>query len=229
MSENFNFSRIRFNSSNESAKITMAPNNSVRIKIGKSVTDLSRFKELKFSSSYLYAKDQSTIFPLSTMQDDGAAGDAVAESTSESGRHKVVIRKCEAPSKDLYMEVWSDATSGAFTSSLKLSKEVSACFVDPVFGRISWSKDETKVCFIGEVPVPAEFKSPWENKKSEDEKKKADDKEEEKEEHWQEEKFLHHRDYGEALVGRKQAGIFIFDLKANKINQVLGLPEDLSP
>ena len=94
------------------------------------------------------------------------------------------------------------------------------------------------MCFIGEIPDPASFKSPWENKKSEEEKKEEkkeqgkkeeEKKEEDKDEHWQEDKFLYRRDFGENLNGKKRAGIFIFDLNENKINQVFGIPDDLHP
>ena len=104
--------------------------------------------------------------------------------------------------------------------------QVSKIFNDFVFGEISWSKDESKICFIGEIPDPAAYKSPWENKKPEEEKKKeeekkaGDKKEEDKEEHWQEDKFLYKRHFGENLTDKTRAGIFVFDLNENKINQV---------
>ena len=130
------------------------------------------------------------------MQEDKAGTDVSAQSISKSGKRKVIVRPEAAPSKDLYIEVWNPDSSGCFESSLKISEKVSKLFSDTVFGGISWSKDESKVCFIGEIPDPKEYKSPWENKKSEEEKKKEeekkgeDKKEEEKEEHWQEDKFL---------------------------------------
>ena len=55
-----------------SATVTQAPNNALNIKLEKSVTDLSRFKTLPFSKSYLYMKDQNAIFQLNSMHDDGA-------------------------------------------------------------------------------------------------------------------------------------------------------------
>ena len=217
------------------AVVREAPNNALHIKITKDVTDLGRFKSLPFSTSFLYAKDQNAVFPLNSIADDGAGAGVVAQSVSKSGRRKVIVRAADGDSKDIFIEVWNDASSGAFQSSLKLSKDVSKVFHDTVFGTIAWSKDESKVCFVGEVPAPAAFKSPWENKAPKEEAKKAeakkdeDKKEEEKEEHWQEEKFLYRRDFGEALIGKEQAGLFVFDLKENKVNQVLGIPDDLHP
>ena len=71
---------------------------------------------------------------------------------------------------------------------------MSKIYNDVVFGGISWSDDESKLCFIGEIPEPAAFKNPWENKKAEEEKKEAASGEEEKkaEEKKEEEKKEEH-------------------------------------
>ena len=62
---------------------------------------------------------------------------------------------------------------------------MSKVYNDVVFGGISWSSDESKICFIGEKAEPASYKNYWENKKAEEggdkaeEKKKEDEKKEE--------------------------------------------------
>ena len=98
---------------------------------------------------------------------------------------------------------------------------------DVVFGGISWSQDESKICFIGEVPEPTAYQNPWEPKKHEEEKKISGEErkteelkkeEDKKEEHFQDEKFLLNRDFGEMLVGKKVPAIFVFDLNRNTIN-----------
>ena len=163
----------------ESAGVHQAPNNTLLITLKKQVIDLSRFKSLPHTTSYLYAKGQNTIFNLNMIQEDASPTDVPLQSISKSGQHKVIIRKDE---KDLYIEVWNDKTSGAFKSSLKVTSSMTKVFNDEVFGRISWSKDESKICFVGEVSPVAAFKSPWENKNAEE--KKETKQEEEKEEHW---------------------------------------------
>ena len=50
---------VERNTAYSSATVKQAPNNSLMIKVNKSVTDLNRFKSLPFSTSYLYAKDQN--------------------------------------------------------------------------------------------------------------------------------------------------------------------------
>lgn len=96
---------------------------------------------------------------------------------------------------------------------------------DSVFGGISWNRDMTKVCFIGETPEIATYK-PWfkdeEEPKPEEEEKNNDKDgekkpEEKKEEHWQDEKFLYEENFGEIMPSKKRPAIFVFDLKANKL------------
>jgi isoaspartyl peptidase/L-asparaginase-like protein (Ntn-hydrolase superfamily) len=94
-----------------------------------------------------------------------------------------------------------------------------------VFGSISWSKDESKIIFIGERAEPAAYKNYWEDeaptvkeeKQEEEENKSKEEKKKEKDkkEHTLEEKYLHQEDFGETLVGKKRPAIFVFDLKAN--------------
>jgi hypothetical protein len=52
-----------------------------------------------------------------------------------------------------------------------------------VFGSISWSRDFSKVTFVGEVPAISTFKNPWDlpAAKKEEETKNATEK---KDEHW---------------------------------------------
>lgn len=100
-------------------------------------------------------------------------------------------------------------------------------YADAVFGSITWSKDLQKIAFVGEVPPPASYKNPWDlpEKKDDEEKKDSDDKPE----HWQEDKYLYDEEFGELLVGKKTAALFVYDLKENKIQKVHGLPDDTSP
>ena len=119
-------------------------------------------------------------------------------------------------------------------STTKVTDKVAKIYNDAVFGGIRWNKDETKICFVGEVPDPAAFKNPFEaeKKKSEEEKKeenKESENEKEKEEKWQDDKFLHTREFGEQLVGKKNSGLFVFDVNEAKFERVLGLPDHLYP
>ena len=214
------------------AQITPAPGNALKIKLTKSVTDLQRFKSLPHSSRHLLLKDSDQVYPIDQMAED-ASSDLLAQSHSRSGNWSVRFRKGDKNEKDVFVEVWSGTCSQGLKSTLKVTEKMGKVYNDVVFGGIAWSQDESKICFIGEIPEPAAFKSHWEPKKPEEEKKdgaeeekkeeekKEEKKEEEKkEEHFQDEKFLLNRDFGEMLVDKKCPGIFVFDLEKNTINQV---------
>ena len=178
------------------AKIGLAPGNALKIKLTKSQTDLQRFKTLSYSSRYLYLKNEEaggSVYPLDQMAEDNESS-LLAESTSRSGNLCVRLRKGDKNEKDVFIEVWTSNSSQALRQTLKVTDKMSKIYNDVVFGGISWSDDESKLCFIGEIPEPAAFKNPWENKKAEEEKKEAASGEDEKkaEEKKEEEKKEEH-------------------------------------
>ena len=131
----------------------------------------------------------------------------------------------------MFIEVWSDDERG-FSSSRKISDKCSKVYNDAIFGTIKWSKDESKVVFIGEKAEPASYKNYWEDeqpKKPEEEEKKEEAKKEEekKEEHWMDEKYNYLDDFGETMIGKKRATIFVFNLKENQLYEVVGIPEGI--
>lgn len=109
------------------------------------------------------------------------------------------FRKGEKNDKDLFIEVWSE--TGGFISSRKVTDRLSKIYNDAVFGGASWSKDDSKIIFIGERAEPAAYKNYWEDEppkkveeakveqenKGEEEKKK----EEAKKQHDLDEKYLY--------------------------------------
>ena len=144
---------------------------------------------------------------------------------------QVRFRKGEKNEKDLFIEVWRSEDGRGFGSSRKVSDKVTKIYNDAVFGSAAWSRDETKIVFIGEKPEPATYKSYWEDEqpKKEDDKKEGGDeakpKEPETSTKYLDEKYKYADDFGETLVGKKRPGMFVFDLIANTLSEVLGLPE----
>ena len=152
------------------AVIRPAPDNTKLIELNRSVTDLTRYKALPHKSSYLYQMSDGKMIKLNSMQQDSSGSDVKATAVSKSGKSKVIVRGGDKPdSKDLFFELWAEDTEGGFLSSLKVDDKVTSLYRDVVFGGISWSKDETKICFVGEVPPVAKFKSPYENKEKKEE------------------------------------------------------------
>lgn len=61
----------------------------------------------------------------------------------------------------MFIEVWDNVKG--FISSRKVSDKVTKIYNDAVFGSASWSRDQTKIVFVGEKPDPAAFKMHWED------------------------------------------------------------------
>ena len=117
------------------------------------------------------------------MSEDASSG-LIAQSISCSGDLSVRFRKGEKNEKDVFIEVWTTNSSNALRSTLKVTEKMAKIYNDVVFGGISWSHDESKICFIGEIPEPAAYKNPWEARKPDEEEKKVIGEEEKKEEYF---------------------------------------------
>ena len=104
---------------------------------------------------------------------EDATKSLLVQSISPSGDLCVRLRKGEKNEKDVYVEVWTTNSSLALRSTLKVTDKMAKIYNDAIFGGISWSQDESKICFIGEVPEPSAFKNPWEATKKPEEEKKA--------------------------------------------------------
>ena len=142
-------------------EIVKAPNNALSIKVTKSQTDLSRFKSLSYSNRHLYLRESNQVFKIDQMCEEPITAEILAKSTSPKGEWSVRFRKGDKNEKDVYVEVWSCTGSQAMRSSLKVTDKMPKIYNDSVFGGISWSEDESKICFIGEKPEPASYKNYW--------------------------------------------------------------------
>ena len=148
---------------------------------------------------------------------------------SKCGTLSVKVRK--EGEKDFWIEVWTPSLNGGLRQSLKISGEAAKIYNDTVFGGFNWSKDLTKVCFVGEAPEPASYKNPWDEqpKKAEEQSKADAPVKPIPKEYFQDEKFLYKEDFGEGMVGKRTPTIFVYDLVQNTISRVYGLAADLLP
>eukprot|EP00347_Sterkiella_histriomuscorum_P007160 403350033 len=220
--------------------------NKYLVKIVKEALDLKRVQKLQYQSQYLLEKDTSSdqfasgkVQRLTTVPLDasGQSSLMLASQSPWSDQLQVRFRKGEKNDKDLYIEVWRDEEQG-FISAKKVTDKCSKVYNDAIFGTVSWSKDETKIVFIGERPEPAAYKNYWEDdnggkkKDPEEEEKKSEEekkKEEDKEQHFLDEKYQYTDDFGETLVGKKRPAIFVFNLIENTIEEVQGIDSTLHP
>lgn len=122
----------------------------------KSTSCLRRFKNLALSSNYLLT--ENTVVALNQVPLDENK-DLILESTSLCGTIKVIVRK--EGEKDIWIEVWSAKLNGGFLQCCKISTECSKIYNDAVFGSVTWSRDLSKIAFVGEIPGIASYKNPW--------------------------------------------------------------------
>lgn len=129
-------------------------------------------------------------------------------------------------------------SSPSYLISKKIHDKCSAVYNNALFGGVSWSRDSTKVVFIGEKPEPASYKNFWEDNDAQDEKarkaagsneeekKKEEEKKPEEEVHYLDEKYKYSEDFGETQIGKKKPTIFIYNLRENIFEEVQGLQQD---
>ena len=194
------------------------------IRLIKETMDLKRFLKLPFVSQYLYQQGQAPIKLTDVPQD--ASGSSLLFQTSAPWSNSVQVRfrKGEKNDKDLFIEVWRSEDSRGFVSSRKASDKVTKIYNDAVFGSASWSRDETKIVFVGERPEPATYKNSWVDEQPQAPKKEGDD-EATAATKYLDEKYRYTDDFGETLVGKKRPGVFVFDLVTNSLSELQGLPE----
>ena len=96
-------------------------------------------------SSFLVT-EQKTIALEKICSDENK--DLLLESHSDDCSLKVIVRK--DGEKDLWLEVWSANLNGGLLQSSKISQDCSRVYNDTIFGGINWSRDNSKVTFIGE-------------------------------------------------------------------------------
>lgn len=130
--------------------------------------DLKRFAELKSRATFIL--DGQGAMPIDQIPVESSSA-LVGESFEPNfGEVAVRFRKGSDPKagdKELYIEVW---TQEGFVTSLKVDSKVTKVYNDSVFGGISWSKDCSKICFVGEVPAIAKYEAFFKDEAEEEKK-----------------------------------------------------------
>lgn len=177
---------------------------------------MKRFQTLNSSKSFLVNKLTKNIIRLDNVPAPFEEESIILQSVEpKDGQISIKLRKGTTNEKDIFIEVWNE--DPGFVSSLKVTDNFKMIYNDSAFGGIKWSRDKTRIIFIGEKPEIASFiplfKDEEGNKVNDEDSlndKKAED-------HWQDEKFLYKEHFGETLIYKQRPAIFIFDLVLNKL------------
>ena len=106
---------------------------------------MKRFKTLIVQSSFLVTEQKTTTLQKICNDENK---DSILESQSDDCSLKVIVRK--EGEKDLWLEVWSATLNGGLLQSTKISSSCARVYNDTIFGGVSWSRDNSRVTFIGE-------------------------------------------------------------------------------
>jgi hypothetical protein len=194
------------------------------VEVVRSQVDLQRFSDLPSSNKYLLNGAGDVVMKLNSVPLE--RGKTVLESTSPSGQWQVRVRAGDK-AEDLWLEVWG---AQGLVSSLKASDKTSKVYNDDLFGGVSWSMSEGKVCFVGEVAAPKKFKSYFEEEAAAGEGGAAASGSAASEpEVWFDKKYEYKESFGETMDDKVNPAIFVLDVASNKLNRVQLAGEAMYP
>jgi len=182
----------------------------VEAEICASKLDLAQFREQQAATRFLVDVECTRVLSRTLIPDD--VPQLLVRSQSPSRMREFRARKGSGEDTCTWLELWS-AELG-FVKSCKLAPKVSTkIYDDAIFGKVSWSRFEDKVVFIGEVPGPESFRNAFEEEE-EEEGNGSDPKED------LIEKYKLEQDFGETLEGKKCPGVFVWSFMENKIRRI---------
>ena len=207
--------------------------------------DLNKNEARKAYHLLNYNTTSKELVQLTHMPNEEADPNLVVSSSSPYSqlngfrvpKYRLNFKKDAKDATAIWIELWE-------RSGLRYSKKAPSLglvYNDPVFGGISWSRDERKVAFIGQRPEEKQFKSHFadpEEQKTKEEKKEEEKndetgedtkKKEEKKEKGMEDKFLYKPDFGETLTGKTDPLIYVLDVQKGTLETVLDLPANVYP
>jgi acylaminoacyl-peptidase len=194
------------------------------VEVVRSQVDLQRFSDLPSSNKYLLNGAGDVVMKLNSVALE--RGKTVLESTSPSGQWQVRVRAGDK-ADELWLEVWG---AQGLVSSLKASDKTSKVYNDDLFGGVSWSMSEGKVCFIGEVAAPKKFKSYFEEEAAAGAGGAAATGSAASEpEVWFDQKYEYKESFGETMDDKVNPAIFVLDVASNKLDRVQLAGEAIYP
>mmetsp|Transcript_28436 Transcript_28436/g.45795 ORF Transcript_28436/g.45795 Transcript_28436/m.45795 type:complete len:718 (-) Transcript_28436:26-2179(-) len=173
--------------------------------------DLKRFD--KVAGTRQYVVDGPRVNRLATVPNGKER--FVLESTSPSRRKVVRVRKGGDPKDELWLEIW-DERGIVQAHKVTVTKKI---YGDSVFGGFAWDQSETKLCFVGEELLPKTYHNFFDPPKKSDKDGGV----------WYDEKFEYKEQFGEGLLEKGNPILFVYDLDGDKIQKVLGIPEEIHP
>ncbi|CAI2385739.1 unnamed protein product [Moneuplotes crassus] len=190
---------------------------SMVVKVCFSKTDLSKFEPRIHSNLYNVNITTGEVTKLNDIPTAEPKDKQVVAKTKRNSE-MILIKTEPKNDKALYLEHW---TSGGYQISLKLV-DCGAIYNHPVFGGISWSKNNDKITFIAEKKPNEAFTPYWDNESKKpmtDEEAKKDAKVPHNYRKWlyNDRKGTQINNFGETLTDKKHPVMVVYDLELRKI------------
>lgn len=227
----------------EFKSLTNLGNNSTHVSLTTSLKDIFNYQSKKISTDYLIQNEIKNKFEASSFLDDKKYIEIKEElasniiklnnSTEENPNilfrlanpvdEKIEIRmvKNQKNDKETFLQLWQ---TSALIRSIKLEeKGIKSVYCDDVFGRPKFSPDGKKLIFTVEKDLSKNFKNYFSiNNQNSDKDINDDDKDENKDDEFIKnmKKFDYRQEFGEALDGKADPVIAVFDILRNDIGLI---------
>lgn len=191
---------------------------SIVVKVLFSKVNLQKFEPRSHSNLYSVSITTGEAVKLNDIPVAEAKDKSIVVKEKRDGQ-LLIIKTDPKNEKALYLEHWDQ---GGYQTSLKLP-DWGSLYNHPVFGGISWSKENDKIVFIAEKKATEAYEPYWDSEfqkeKTEDEKKK-DAKVPHSHKKWlyNDKKSGQVNNFGETLTNKTHSVIVVYDLAKKKIS-----------
>ncbi len=161
-------------------------------------------KRKRYLRHYVYSPSLGAIDESPTTIAAEVPADVLLRSVSPSGKFEAVFRAgTEGGKYAECIEIWS---RGRPIQSQSVTANCKCIYRDAIVSNVSWTKDETRICFVGEQREPS-VPALWESK---DVIQTCESMQ----------KFEHKPDWGECMEGRRAPTLFVYSLAQNEVKEV---------
>ncbi|XP_054243197.1 acylamino-acid-releasing enzyme-like [Indicator indicator] len=188
--------------------------------------DLSRHRLLRFSRHYSLQRAGSRSIAVSQaalsaeIHNQYGRDRRLLSQDSPTGQHRAVLSRCPWLGHEL-LEVWGSSGRSHSVDLTALGKH-GEVYTEGPFACLSWSHSETQLLYVAEKSRPKpQPPCPW------DVPGAARPAEEHKD--GQDEQFVYHEGWGEALSTRSMPVVCALDLESSSLLVLEGIPEHLCP
>ncbi|XP_054033269.1 acylamino-acid-releasing enzyme [Dryobates pubescens] len=182
--------------------------------------DLSRRRLLRFSRHYSLQRTGSRSITASPAALSAEIHNQLLSQDSPTGQRRAVLSRCPGLGHEL-LEVWGSSGRSHSVDLTALGKH-GEVYTEGPFACLAWSHSETRLLYVAEKSRPKpQPPCPWDAPGAD---RPAEEHRDE-----QDQRFVYHEDWGEALSTRSMPVLCALDLESSSLSVLEGIPEHLCP